>query len=217
MSNTIKKYDLHYVRKAILLSWFTISYNFLEGIVSIIFGVKDEAISLVGFGGDSLIEVGSALVVLWHFRGEAGQIKTLPLEQERRATFIIGTLFLLLAGITVIASSLQLISKSHPGTTLPGLIISTLSLSFMFYLYNAKKKVAIKLDSLTVMKDADCSLACIKLSAVLLIGSLIFLVWPTLWWVDSLAGIILGLLIGKEGFETIKALKKPNFSGGCGC
>jgi len=56
-----------------LLTIFTIFYNLIEGLISIGFGVAEESKSLVGFGGDSLIEFGSAFLVLWHFGGEPGR------------------------------------------------------------------------------------------------------------------------------------------------
>jgi divalent metal cation (Fe/Co/Zn/Cd) transporter len=101
--------------------------------------------------------------------------------------------------------------------TFAGLIVSCVSLSFMFYLWNAKKKLSHSLNSQTMAKDADCSLACIKLSGILFAGSLLFILFPSLWWVDQAAAIALSFVIGKEGWETIKAARHKNFSGGCGC
>ncbi|VAX18208.1 hypothetical protein MNBD_NITROSPINAE02-773 [hydrothermal vent metagenome] len=206
-----------FIKRAILLSLFTIGYNLVEGVVSIYFGISDEAISLAGFGGDSLIEVGSAGLVLWRLESEVGRSAELSLRRERKATFGIGVLFIVLAVITLVVSAFQLATFSHPESTLPGLVIAALSLSFMFFLWSAKRKVAKLLDSATVMKDADCSLACIKLSAILFIGSLIFLLFPGLWWIDSAAAILLAIIIGKEGLETIQAARSDDFSGGCGC
>lgn len=205
------------VRRAIALSWFTIVYNLIEGVVSIAFGVENDAIALAGFGGDSLIEVASAFVVLWRFRGEEGQGDQLSLKRERAATITIGALFVLLAAVTVAAAGLQLKVGSHPATTLPGVIIAALSLSFMFYLWAAKKKVARSLNSATVMKDADCSLACIKLSVILFVGSMLHVLTPQLWWSDAVAAIFIAVLIGKEGWDTIRAARSANFAGGCGC
>lgn len=206
-----------WIKRAILLSWFTIGYNFIEGIVSIAFGIEEASVALAGFGVDSFIEVASAGLVLWRFRGESSGVESIPKEKERRATFGIGLLFVLLAGLTIVASGLQLIQQRHPSTTLPGLIISALSLSFMFALWRAKQAAGRALASATVLKDADCSLACIKLSFVLLAGSLIFWVAPDLWWADSAAAMLLALLIGREGWETIRAARDPDFAGGCGC
>lgn len=205
------------VRRAIFLSWFTIIYNLLEGVVSIVFGVGDESIALAGFGVDSLIEVASAALILWRFRGEAHVGSEISVSRERKATLGIGILFLVLAAITAAVSIFQLKAGSHPATTVPGLVISALSLSFMFWLWFAKRKVAGQLNSASMMKDADCSLTCIKLSMVLFTGSLVFTVLPALWWADALAALALAVLIAKEGWETVEAARHPGFSGGCGC
>ncbi len=214
MSNT----ENTWIRRAVQLSWFTIGYNLLEGVVAIRFGISDESVALAGFGADSLIEVASAILVLWRFRGESGMSGKLSLERERRATYGIGGLFLLLAALSILASVVQLSSHSHPSTTLPGLLISVLSLSFMFYLWSAKKKVGNALQSTTVLSDAQCSLACIKLSFVLFAGSMLYWIAPSLWWADSVAAIGIACLIGAEGVGTIRHARSDDFSGGCcGC
>lgn len=206
-----------WIKKAIWLSWFTIGYNLIEGLVSIGFGISEGSIALAGFGVDSWIEVASAILVLWRFRAESQLHTPLSLQRERKATFGIALLFIMLALLTAGAGIIQIASGEHPETTLPGIIISTLSLSFMFFLWRAKVGVATALNSLTVMKDASCSLACIHLSIVLFVGSLIFYFFPDLWWVDAAAAIILSVFIGREGWETLEAARNPDFSGGCGC
>ncbi|MGK5088172.1 cation transporter [Bdellovibrionota bacterium FG-2] len=206
-----------WIRWTLYLAWFTIGYNLLEGVVSIGFGLNDESVALAGFGADSLIEVASAILVLWRFRGEAGQKEGLSINRERQTTLGIGVLFIFLALLTALASALQLKSGSHPSSTLSGLVISAVSLSFMFFLWQAKKKAARILNSATVRKDAACSLACIKLSIILFFGSLVYLEFPAFWWIDSVAGLGLALLIAKEGWETVRTARRPDFSGGCGC
>ncbi|CCQ89625.1 Cation efflux protein [Nitrospina gracilis 3/211] len=201
--------------KAVWLAWFTIGFNLLEGLVSVAFGVEEESFALLGFGLDSFIEVFSATLVLWRFRGEQGLDAALSLKKERTATLGIGILFLLLGVGTILASSLQWASQARPFTTLPGLLIASVSLSFMFYLWRAKVRVARELDSATMMKDARCSLACIELSAVLFAGSLLFMVSPALWWADSLSAILIGCLILYEGVNTVRAARHDDFSGGC--
>ena len=205
------------IRRAIQLSCFTIAYNLVEGIVSIFFGVSENSMALAGFGADSFIEVFSAALVLWRFRSDSGISNGLPLDRERRATLGIGILFVALALVTAAGAFVQLRAHSHPGTTLPGLLISSLSLSFMFFLWKAKRRVALGLDSSTMMKDADCSLACIKLSGILLIGSLAFWAAPALWWSDAAAALALSVLIAREGAATIRAARRADFAGGCDC
>jgi len=86
-----------YARHLALLA---IAYNPLEGLVSMAFGWADSSVALFGFGADSLIEVGTSLLVLWRLREEQGACAGSALPRERRATLGIGILFLLLAAGT---------------------------------------------------------------------------------------------------------------------
>ena len=202
------------IKTAKFLSLFTIGYNLLEGLISVYFGLEEDSISLLGFGLDSFIEVASAVIVLLKLQSINPDTN---LKNERRATFAIGILFLLLSLNVFGNSGYQLWNKGSPDTTLPGIIVSLLSLSFMFFLWRMKQKVALGLNSSTVMADARCSLACIKLSFVLLVGSGLFWLFPTLWWVDSTAAMIIAFFILKEGWEMIQSSRKEEFQGGCGC
>lgn len=206
-----------WVRRAILLSWLTIAYNLVEAGVSMGFGWADESVALFGFGVDALIEVASAVAVLWRFRGESGAAAMPDLARERRATLIIGALFVLLALGTVAGAAARLVAGTPPQTTVPGVVVALVSLSFMFFLWAGKRRTAAALDSATVASDAACSLACIQLSGVLLVGSALFALAPQLWWVDAAAAIALAVLIGRDGVGGIRAARRPAFSGGCGC
>jgi len=205
-----------WLARARTLALITIVYNLLEGFVSMGFGAADGSVALFGFGADSFIEVGSAVLVLW--RLQAGLGSTDPhVKRERGATRGIGLLFLLLAVGTAVGAVFQLVTRRHPETTLPGVVISCVSLVFMVWLWRAKQRAATALDSRTLEGDAACSLACIQLSAVLFLGSVLFLFWPLLWWVDALAALVLSAIIAKEGLQGIRAASRPDFSGGCGC
>jgi divalent metal cation (Fe/Co/Zn/Cd) transporter len=198
-------------RRAVALSVLTIVYNLAEGLVSMAFGWADDSIALFGFGADSFIEVASALLVLWKLLDHGN------LDRERKATRGIGWLFLFLALGIAGGALLQITARRHPPTTVPGLIIAALSLSFMVFLWRAKLAAAKALDSAALKADAACSLACIQLSVVLFAGSLLFLMLPALWWVDAAAALGLALLIGKEGASMIRAARSVSFTGGCGC
>jgi divalent metal cation (Fe/Co/Zn/Cd) transporter len=204
-----------WLKRATILAWFTIIYNIFEASVSIWFGIQEEAIALAGFGVESLIEVASATLVLWRFKDETKTSRSISLSKEKKATWGIGVLLLFLAIFSSLAALYQLFQGQHPDSTLPGVIISLVSLSFMVYLWKAKIKVAQLLNSFTMQKDADCSLACIKLSVVLLLGSFLHLTIPQMWWADATAALIISFFIGKEGWETIKSVCHKSFSGGC--
>jgi hypothetical protein len=65
-------------RRARLLAWSTVAWNVIEAIVAIAAGAVASSIALIGFGLDSTVEVFSALVILWQFRG-------IPHEREAQA------------------------------------------------------------------------------------------------------------------------------------
>ena len=85
--------DKRYYNYALGLSILTIVYNFIEGIVSVYFGVQDETLALLGFGVDSFIEVISAMGIMFMIL----RIKRAPDSQRARfevaALRITGTSF----------------------------------------------------------------------------------------------------------------------------
>ena len=66
-------------RRAQLLAGASVGYNVVEAVVAITAGAVASSVALVGFGLDSMVEVGSGLVILWQFR------HPLPESRERRA------------------------------------------------------------------------------------------------------------------------------------
>jgi len=207
-----------HIQKVYYLALFTVFYNILEGVLSVYFGTQEDSVALAGFGLDSFIEVFSALLVLWRFKGKGEEQKEeAVISRERRATFGIGVLFCLLAIITFLGSCMQLYHQTPPETTVPGTYIAILSLTIMGFLWWAKFKLAKQLDSITLLKDAQCTLSCMKLSVILLLGSLVYTIWPQIWWADSVGALLLSFFIGKEGLETIQAARSSEFTSGCGC
>lgn len=225
------EYQIHFrwIIIALALAWFTIIYNLAEGAVSIGFGVSEESISVLSFGVDSLVEVSSACFVLWRLYGERKQLRAQVAQgssisvktarasfKERISTISIGLLLVGLAVGTLVGSSIKLRNREIPDTALPGILISSISLSFMFFLWYFKVKASILLNSATLEADAACSFSCISLSIILLIGSALFRISHSLWWTDSVTALLIALLIGYEGIENIRAATRDDFTG-CGC
>ncbi len=84
-------------RYALLLALFTILYNLGEGLVSIYFGVEDEALTLFGFGIDSFIEVLSGIGILAMVIRIQKNREAPRSSFERAALRLTGTSFYLLA------------------------------------------------------------------------------------------------------------------------
>lgn len=189
-------------RDAIRLSLFTIGYNLAEGLASVYFGIQDEALTLFGFGVDSFIEVMSGIgilaMVLRIRHGRDGERSRF----ERAALRVTGTAFYLLAAGLGFSAAYGLADDRRPQTTLPGLVIACLSVAVMWALVRAKRRVGRALRSSPILADANCTLACIFMSLVLLFSSLLFQL-TGFGFADSLGAIGLVYFSLREGSEAL--------------
>lgn len=198
-----------YWQTAFWLAIFTIFYNLVEGLVSIFFGVQDEALTLFGFGVDSFIEVLSGIGILAMVLRIRSHPETPRSQFERTALRITGASFYLLAVGLAATAIYNLFTGHKPETTLPGLIISIISIAVMWALVWGKRKVGKALKSTPILADANCTLVCIYMSLVLLGASLIYQ-FTGFGLVDSLGAI--GLIYfsvreGRESFEKAAGLE----------
>ena len=160
-----------YWQYALWLALFTIFYNLAEGLVSIYFGAQDETLTLFGFGIDSFIEVMSGIGILAMVL-RIRQNTDAPRSQfERTALRITGTSFYLLAAGLGATAIYNLFTAHKPTTTLPGLVISLISIAVMWALVMGKRKVGRALNSSPILADANCTMVCIYMSVVLLASS----------------------------------------------
>jgi divalent metal cation (Fe/Co/Zn/Cd) transporter len=202
--------------KASYLALFTIIYNLIEGGVSVWLGIADETLALFGFGADSFIEVISAIGV-WHMvrritanRGDARD------EFEQRALRITGASFYLLTTGLVLTAGLNLYQQHKPETTIWGVIVALVSISFMWYLIHQKTKVGKLLNSPAILADAACSRACVYLSVVLLISSGGYQL-TGIGSLDAIGALLIAWLTFKEGREAFAKANGMNCSCSCSC
>ncbi len=102
---TQKTSQSSYWQYALWLAIFTVLYNIAEGLVSIFFGVSDEALTLFGFGVDSFIEVMSGIGILAMVIRIRQNPDTSRSRFEITALRVTGTAFYLLAvglGLTAV-------------------------------------------------------------------------------------------------------------------
>ena len=193
-------------KNAFHLSLFTIIYNIVEGLVSMLLGYKDETLTLFGFGVDSFIEVMSGIgivVMILRIQQNPGSSKN---EFEIKALKITGTSFYLLSAGLLVGIIINLINNHKPETTLWGIIISIISIMVMFWLMTAKRSVGKKLQSEPIISDSNCTKVCVYMSIVLLASSLIYELTGFAYAdATGAAGLIyFSISEGKEAFEKAK-------------
>jgi len=198
------------VKRGSTLEYFTVGYNTLEGLVSIIAGSIAGSVSLVGFGLDSLIEVTSGTALLWRLHHDWNEARR---EAVERITLrIVAWCFIVLAVYIAFDSGVTLLRHEKPERSIPGIVVAATSVVVMPLLARAKRRVAEGIDSAAMRADSRQTDFCTYLSAILLCGLLLnaFLGW---WWADPVAGVVMVPIIAKEGVDAIggKGCEK------CGC
>jgi len=185
------------------LEYFTVAYNALEGLVSIVAGLMAGSVSLVGYGLDSAIEMTSGAALLWRLRHDGMD------GAERTALRIVGWCFIALGLYVAYESGAALILHKTPDKSVAGIVVAASSAVVMPLLAKAKRRVAGGIGSAAMMADSRQADLCAYLSAILLVGLLLnaTLGW---WWADPVAGLAMVPIILKEGTDGIRAKA-------CGC
>jgi cation diffusion facilitator family transporter len=190
-------------KKALLLSYFTVGYNVLEGIVSIIAGLLAGSVALVGFGLDSFAESLSGSVMIWRFRKHGQMTEEEEERVELKAIRLIAYTFFILGFYVLYESVKKLCFHEIPYPSLLGIIIAIVSIIVMPVLFYIKYQTGKSINSRSLMADSKQTLACVFLSVALLIGLGTNYLYG-LWWADPIVGLIIVIFLIKEGYATLK-------------
>lgn len=197
------------IKLALILSFITIFYNLVEGVISIYFGMEDETLALFGFGVDSFVEVISGLGILHLVLRMKKQSIDKRDQFERLALRITGFAFYILTLGLIAGSIVNIITAQKPETTVVGIIISIISIATMYFLMTAKLKVGEKLNSDAIIADANCTKACFYLSMVLLASSGLYEL-TGIAYVDIIGSLGIAWFAFKEGREALMKAKSGN-------
>lgn len=197
----MSSYQATLVRRGLQLSYATLAYNCLEGVIAILAGVAAGSIALVGFGADSLIEVTASFTAIWRLRSDSAPVRRE--RSERISHRLIGMLFLALAAYVTADATQSLITRQAPDTSLVGLILAVASLIVMPLLARAKRRVAVAMGSGALVAESRQTMLCSYLSAILL-GGLILNATLGWWWADPVAALVMVPIIIREGIEGIR-------------
>jgi divalent metal cation (Fe/Co/Zn/Cd) transporter len=188
---------------ALILSIITIVYNVAEGIVSIIFGINDQTLALLGFGVDSFVEVISGIGILHMIIRLKKSTSENRDKFESTALKITGLGFYILTAGLVIGSIINIFEKNTPSTTLVGIVVSGISIITMYLLMKAKFRVGETLNSDAIIADAHCTKTCFNLSIILLLSSVLYEI-SSIGYFDILGSLGIAyysFIEGKESFE----------------
>jgi divalent metal cation (Fe/Co/Zn/Cd) transporter len=187
---------LSLARRAKWLSWASLGYMAVEGIVAIAAGIVASSIALIGFGIDSAIEGFASVVIVWRFTGW----RTLSHPAEERAQKLVAVQFFILAPYVAFESVRTLVNGTHPEGSVVGIALAASSLVLMPLLGRAKQRIGNRMDSSATASEGKQNLLCAYLAAALLVG-LLGNALVGAWWLDPLVGLFIAVVAVVEARE----------------
>ena len=175
------------------LQLFTLGWMTVEATVAFAAAWSAHSTALAAFGGDSVIELGSACVVL------AGH--AIP-KLESTAARAAGVLLLALAAVVALGSGRALIVGADARPSIIGMLLLVASAFVMPVLGRRKKRLAVETGNFALAADAVQSSMCGYLAWTALLGLAVNAIWG-LGWADAAAALCLVPLISIEGWRSL--------------
>ncbi|MFJ8802850.1 cation transporter [Streptomyces sp. NPDC102487] len=170
------------LRRGFVLEYTTLVWNVIGIVVLAVAAVSARSVALVGFGLDSLIEIGASTVVIWELSG-TGE------DRQRKAMRLIGWAFAALALYLLVQSTWALAVGFHAHHSPAGIAWTAVTAAVMFALAAGKSRTGAALDNPVLKTEGRVTFIDGLLAAAVLLG-LVLNVWG-LWWADPLAGYVI--------------------------
>jgi divalent metal cation (Fe/Co/Zn/Cd) transporter len=196
---------------ALRLEALTVVWMVIEASASIGAGLLAGSVLLLAFGVDSVIELASACLLYYRLARDAkAHSADVPeIERlERGAAHIGGYLLYALALYVAVQSGYGLLHRHAAKPSFIGIVIAVVAALGMPLLAKTKLRAADEIGSKALRADAIETFTCGFLSWVLLAGLVVNALFHV-WWLDSVAALVLVPFLVKEGREAI--------TGECGC
>ncbi len=175
----------------------TIAWMSVEAALSLWAAWTARSPALAAFGGDSAVELMSAVAVLWRFRTHASE------HAEQRAARIAGGLLFVLIAYVGFASAMSLLGYSEPKTSYLGMVVLVGAAIIMPVLAKEKRRLSALTGSAALRADAAESALCAYLSVIALMGLVVHAIWHIAW-ADPVAALAITPLIAFEAREALR-------------
>jgi divalent metal cation (Fe/Co/Zn/Cd) transporter len=184
-------------RQVRTLSWVTLAWLAIDGIVGMTAGVAASSVALVGWGLDCAIEAAAALIVIWRFTG----LRIESVLAETVARRVVAVSFLLLVPYVVIEAVNQLAGGNAAAGSPIGVALAATDVALMPLLGRAKKRLGARLGSGATHAAGRQNMLCAYLSAAVLLGLALNLLFG-LWWADPVVALVVAAACLQAGWST---------------
>ena len=185
-------------RRVIQIQVLTLVWMSVEAAVALGAAWVARSPALLGFGGDSAVELLSAAVVLRRFYLPSHEARA-----EQRAAKIAGGLLFALATFVALASVLTLLGHVEARPSPIGIVLLIIAAVVMPWLAKQKRRLSAVTRSAALRADAAESAVCGYLALIALAGLALNAIWG-ISWADPVAALALLPLIFREGWEAVK-------------
>ena len=175
----------------------TIGWMSAEAVLSLSAAWMARSPALLAFGGDSAIELLSAVVVYRRFSAKRQE------ASEHLAARIAGGLLFALAAYVALIAILALVGRGEARPSLLGIVVLIVAAVVMPMLARQKRRLSAMTASAALRADATQSALCGYLSIIALAGLVANAFWG-ITWADPVAALCLIPLVVREGWQALK-------------
>jgi divalent metal cation (Fe/Co/Zn/Cd) transporter len=186
---------LRTARLARALSWTSLAWMTVEGVVGLIAGLDANALSVIVWAASSFVEGLASMIVIWRFTGS----RTLSEHSERTAQRLVAGSFLLLIPFFVYEAVYRMILGSEPTANVLGIAVTASAIVLMPALGWAKLRLGERLNSAATAGEGVQNLMCAAQATAALIALLGASAGLTL--LDPIAALVVAAIAARESLE----------------
>jgi divalent metal cation (Fe/Co/Zn/Cd) transporter len=181
---------------ALRLSWLSVVWAVLSGAASLVIGVLDHSLAIIGVGLNLLGDLAGSLVLIWRFWHERNRLHGEE-NAERVARLVVGASLTVVAVFLAVQSVRQLAGGTGAGTDAAPILVAAGSVIVLPALARAKRRAGKALRSRALRGDGTLSAIGAAISLIALAGLLVnrTLGW---WWADAAAALAVAVVAGAE-------------------
>ncbi|MGN8026826.1 cation transporter [Microbacterium sp. 22242] len=183
-------------RAGIALEAVTLGWNVVGVVLLAILAYRSGSVALLGFGLDSLIEIGASTVVIWELTGADER-------RQRIGIRLIGIAFVLLAVYLLVQAGAVLLSGHRAVPLLGGIGWTALTALVMFALAAGKSRIGRALQNPVLITEGRVTLVDGILATSVLAGIALDALFGW-WWADPLAGLVIVFYAVREAVHALR-------------
>jgi len=182
-------------RRARALSWISLGWMTVEGVVGLIAGLDANALSVIVWAASSFVEGLASMIVIWRFTGA----RTMSEHSERIAQRLVAGSFLLLVPFFVYEAVRRLADGADTTTSALGIGVTASAIVLMPALGRAKLRLGRRLGSGATAGEGIQNLMC----ALQATAALVALIGASagLTMIDPIAALVVAGIAAKESVD----------------